>query len=94
MCLGVVPGGQANRGRILALRADLARTRRNGFALNQGRSERGVVAIGVPVHGPEGTLVAGMSVSMPSVRYERERLPALVATLRSTAAALERDLAE
>ncbi|MBW8484114.1 IclR family transcriptional regulator [Actinomadura sp. PM05-2] len=76
-----------------ALRADLARVRRNGFAVNQGRSERGVVAIGVRVHTPDGEVAAGLSVSMPSARYEKERLPSLVATLRATAEALERDLA-
>ncbi|MBO2463232.1 IclR family transcriptional regulator [Actinomadura violacea] len=76
------------------LHADLAGVRRNGFALNQGRSERGVVAVGVPVRAPEGEVVAGLSVSMPSARYEKERLPALVATLRSAADALERDLGD
>ncbi|NVI88105.1 IclR family transcriptional regulator [Actinomadura sp. BRA 177] len=75
------------------LRADLARVRRNGFALNEGRSERGVVAVGVCVHAPDGEAVAGLSLSMPSARYEKERLPMLVGTLRTAAEALERDLA-
>ncbi|WP_134728232.1 IclR family transcriptional regulator [Amycolatopsis nivea] len=74
------------------LRADLARVRRSGFALNQGRSERGVVAVGVPVHGADGVVAAGLSVSMPSVRYRKDQLPTLVAALRTTAAALEADL--
>ncbi|GAA2123112.1 IclR family transcriptional regulator [Actinomadura napierensis] len=75
-----------------ALRTELARVRRNGFVVNQGRSERGVVAIGVPVRAPDGEVAAGLSVSMPSARYEKERLPALVGTLRTVADALERDL--
>jgi DNA-binding IclR family transcriptional regulator len=78
---------------LAALRADLARVRRNGFALNEGRSERGVVAVGVCVHAPDGQAVAGLSLSMPSARYAKERLPMLVATLRTAAEALERDLA-
>jgi DNA-binding IclR family transcriptional regulator len=78
---------------LAALRADLARVRRNGFALNEGRSERGVVAVGVCVHAPDGPAVAGLSLSMPSARYAKERLPMLVATLRTAAEALERDLA-
>jgi DNA-binding IclR family transcriptional regulator len=81
-----------DRPHLAALRTDLARVRRNGFAVNQGRSERGVVAVGVPVHGPEGEVLAGISVSMPSVRYEKEQLPVLVGTLRASAGALERDL--
>lgn len=72
--------------------ADVARVRRTGFALNQGRSERGVVAVGVPVRGADGSVVAGISVSMPSVRYVKEQLPTYVTTLRSAATALERDL--
>jgi DNA-binding IclR family transcriptional regulator len=76
------------------LRAELTRVRRAGFALNQGRSERGVVAVGVPVHDPDGTAVAGLSVSMPSVRYDRHQLPALVATLHRAAGAIEADLAD
>ena len=76
-----------------ALHADLARVRRNGFALNEGRSERGVVAVGVGVRAPGGEMVAGLSLSMPSARYEKERLPALVDALRTAAGALERDLA-
>lgn len=77
---------------LARLLGELARVRRAGFALNNGRSERGVVAVGVPVRDRDGTPVAGLSVSMPSVRYEKEQLPALVARLRASAAALEADL--
>lgn len=75
---------------LVALTRDLDVVRRNGFALNDGRSERGVVAVGAPVRSPEGEVVAGISVSIPSVRYDPEKLPMLVGTLRATAAALER----
>lgn len=71
------------------IQADLARVRRSGFALNNQRSERGIVAVGVPVQGDDGTPVAGLSVSMPSVRYDRHRLPALVEALRQAAGAVE-----
>jgi DNA-binding IclR family transcriptional regulator len=75
-----------------ALRAELARIRRAGFVVNKERSERGLTAIGVPVRDPEGTAVAGLSVSMPSVRYDRHQLRTLVSTLRSAAHGLESDL--
>ncbi|WP_067664821.1 IclR family transcriptional regulator [Nocardia miyunensis] len=71
------------------LRARLTRVRRAGFALNNGLSERGVVAIGVPVRDADGTALAGLSISMPTVRYDRERLPSLVATLHRAAGAIE-----
>ncbi|MFF8696504.1 IclR family transcriptional regulator [Streptomyces sp. NPDC015144] len=76
------------------LRAELKRLRGNGFAVNRERSERGLIAVGVPVRDREGTALAGLSVSMPSVRYDPHRLPSLVAALNATARALEEDLAE
>lgn len=75
------------------LRAELARIHKQGFAVNQGRSERGVVAVGVPVRDANGKALAGLSVSIPSVRYDRQKLPSLVATLRMAADRIEADLA-
>ncbi|MEU0936055.1 IclR family transcriptional regulator [Embleya sp. NPDC005971] len=77
---------------LVELRAELSRVARNGFAVNQSRSERGLVAVGVSVRGADATSVGGLSVSMPSIRYDRTRVTQLVATLRSAAVALERDL--
>ena len=73
------------------LRAELTRIRKAGFVVNQGRSEKGVVAIGVAVR-DDGVAVAGLSVSMPSVRFDRTRLPELVGTLQAVARAVEADL--
>jgi DNA-binding IclR family transcriptional regulator len=61
--------------------------------VNQERSERGLVAVGVPVRDRDGTALAGLSVSLPGVRYDPHRLRPLVATLDAAARALERDLA-
>lgn len=75
------------------LRRELARIRRSGFALNEGRSERDVTAVGVPVRDEHGRAVAGLAVSMPSVRYEKEHLPKIVMTLRKAASGISSDLA-
>ena len=75
------------------LHAELARVRRKGFAVNRERSERGLVAVGVAVRAADGTAQAGLSVSMPSVRYDPHQLPSLVATLGAAARRLEADLA-
>ncbi|GHD91944.1 IclR family transcriptional regulator [Streptomyces naganishii] len=92
------PGRQRDRpadGPDLAqLRTELGRMRRNGFAVNKERSERGLVAVGVPVRGRDGTALAGLSVSMPSVRYDPQRLRSLVATLEAAAHAVEKELAD
>ncbi|MUL41081.1 IclR family transcriptional regulator [Streptomonospora sp. PA3] len=81
-----------DRPETAVLRRDLAKVRRAGFAVNQERSERGVVAVGVPIR-MAGETVAAVSVSLPSVRYDRRRLPALVGTLRLGSERLEADLA-
>ncbi|MFG3021582.1 IclR family transcriptional regulator [Streptomyces sp. NPDC048254] len=82
----------ADRPDLVRLRTELRRMRRNGFAVNRERSERGLVAVGVPVRDRDGTALAGLSVSMPSVRYDPHRLQALVKTLQASADALEQDL--
>ncbi|MBM7090068.1 IclR family transcriptional regulator [Streptomyces sp. NPDC056956] len=76
------------------LRTELKRLRRNGSAVNRERSERGLVAVGVPVRDTGGRARAGLSVSMPSVRYDPQRLRSLVAVLDASARAVERDLTE
>jgi DNA-binding IclR family transcriptional regulator len=68
------------------------RARRLGFALNIERTERGLVAVGVPIRGTDGVLLGGLSVSMPSVRYDESGLDGLVSVLRAVAAELEADL--
>jgi DNA-binding IclR family transcriptional regulator len=77
---------------LAGLTAELAQIARQGFAVNLERSERGVVAVGVPVRGGDGAVVAALSVSLPSVRYDAEQLPRLVAVLSEAAGAVERDL--
>ncbi|MFC8567249.1 IclR family transcriptional regulator C-terminal domain-containing protein [Streptomyces sp. NPDC057245] len=76
------------------MRTELRRLRRNGFAVNRERSERGLVAVGVPVRDQEETALAGLSVSMPGVRYDPQRLQPLVTALKTAAHALERDLSQ
>jgi DNA-binding IclR family transcriptional regulator len=79
---------------LMRLKRELAGIRNNGFAVNEDRSERGVVAVGVPVRGSDGHPQAGLSISMPSVRYDRRSLRHIVAALRYAASALEADLAK
>lgn len=83
----------ADRPDLAALRSEFPKIRRNAFAVNDGLSERGVVAVGVPVHDTNAVAFAGISVSMPSVRYDRTQLPSLVAILRRAAGRIEADLA-
>ena len=70
---------------LFRLRHDLARVRASGLAVNQGRSERGVVAIGRAVRDSTGRALAGITISMPSVRYQPAVLPRIDAALRACA---------
>ncbi|MGA4844275.1 IclR family transcriptional regulator [Streptomyces sp. G45] len=83
----------SDRPDLARLRTELRRLRGSGFAVNRERSERGLVAVGVPVRGPDGAALAGLSVSLPSVRYDPHRLRSLVATLEAAAHSVERELA-
>lgn len=76
-----------------ALKAELRSVRENGFALNAGRTEAGLTAVGRAIR-PDGVRAeAAVSVSMPSLRFSEERLPQIVAALAVTARDIESDLA-
>lgn len=74
------------------LQVDLRAVRRTGIAVNLERSERGLAAIGRAVLDGDGDPVAAVSVSMPTVRYRKERVPEIVAALGATADAVTRSL--
>ncbi|MEV0183188.1 IclR family transcriptional regulator [Streptomyces sp. NPDC050625] len=84
------PGERPN---LRVLRGQLARVRRSGFAVNYGFSESGLIAVGVLIHDRAGVPVAGVSVALPSTRYDPAHLERLVAKLRAAAHAVETDLA-
>lgn len=75
-----------------ALVRELRRTRRQGFALNDQRTETGVTAIGAAVPG-DADLHSGISLSMPTARYRRDRLTEWAGLLNETARGIARDLA-
>ena len=68
--------------------------RERGFAINNGRTEIGVTAVGRAVHGTDGRAEAAVSISLPTARYSRKSLPKLVAALAVTTADIERTTEE
>ena len=76
-----------------ALRRELGLVREREFAINAERTEAGVTAVGRAIRAGEGPAVAAISLSMPSLRFTRDRLTQLVAALAVTARDIERDLA-
>lgn len=66
----------------------VARTRRDGFALNTGGIVPGMNAIGVPVTNQKGIVLASLSLAAIKDRMGPDRVPELVTLLRAAAAEL------
>lgn len=75
-----------------SLLRDLRRIRRQGFAVNDQKTENGVTAIGCAIRARADAVPAAVSIAMPSVRYRRGRLAEWVAQLTATAERIARDL--
>ena len=61
------------------------RTRRLGYALNEGRIVAGMSAIGVPVQDAQGEPIASLSIAAIKDRMGPERIPELVQLLKDEA---------
>ncbi|HQR25531.1 MAG TPA: IclR family transcriptional regulator C-terminal domain-containing protein [Nocardioides sp.] len=79
-------GPGLNRRLDPALRRHIVR--RSGVAVNLGRSEEGLVAIGRALM-LDGEPVAAVSIAMPASRYFAQRLPEYDASVRRAVAAVE-----
>ncbi|NLT31256.1 MAG: IclR family transcriptional regulator [Propionibacterium sp.] len=67
-------------------------TREQGFALNTGFSEQGVVALGHVIRDHEGTAVAALAIAMPELRFEPRAVRDLITALRTTCGEIQRNL--
>ncbi len=72
-----------------ALRGDLGA---GGFAARSGAVEPDVTSIAAPVHGPDGAIVAALSVLAPTYRTTRRRINTLGRAVARHAEALSRSL--
>lgn len=74
------------------LEVELAKVRRQGYAVADSELEPGLVAVASPVPGPDGVVVAALSVSGPSVRLNGDRVPGIGRLLVEEARAVARAL--
>lgn len=72
------------------LRQELAEVRRRGHALNVEELHEGNACVAAPVRNYRGTVVAGLSVSVASVRLERDPLDDFVTAVVDGAGELSR----
>jgi DNA-binding IclR family transcriptional regulator len=76
----------------LAFRRELAECRRRGYAIDLEESTPGLCCIAAPVFGSDGSEVAAISVSVPSVRFTAERQAELRLLAQQSADRLSRIL--
>jgi IclR family transcriptional regulator, acetate operon repressor len=77
-----------------ALAADLQRVRELGWASAYEELEPGLVAVAAPVRDAQGAVIAGISVSGPTLRITREDLPRIAQPLAAEADRLSRRLGQ
>ncbi len=69
----------------VALRADLAESRRRGYAVNRRESEAGVISVAAPIRDISGRAVAAISVAGPAERLEPHELQLAQVTMEVAA---------
>ncbi len=75
-----------------ALRTELAKVRAFGHAVDEQESMEGGRCVGVPIFGPEGKVIAGLSVSGPCLRITEKRIPMIARELKKGSAEISRRL--
>lgn len=71
--------------RLEAMREIVAQIRAQGYAISEEDVTLGVAAIGAPVRGAHGEVIAALSLSGVVQRLTRDRLPSLVSSVVETA---------
>lgn len=74
------------------LRRALAETRRDGYVLNEGEANEGVIGIAVPVRDAAGAVRAALSIAGPDNRFRGERRAEMIAGLLTAADSISRSL--
>lgn len=74
------------------LRRDLEESRRRGYTIDDVEHEEGVRCVGVPVFDHNGDVAASISVSGPTQRVQREKVPELAEAVMEAAAEMSRRL--
>lgn len=77
---------------MLDLRADLAKVRSLGYAIDDEEHEEGVLCVGAPVWSVGDYPIAAISVSGPIFRLSHEKVPAVAESIMTIAKALSHEL--
>jgi DNA-binding IclR family transcriptional regulator len=77
---------------LSTLKRALSAVRRQGFGTNFQESERGVVALGMAVRGTTGAAIAAVTISAPTVRFNRGQIINLIPVLTETVDDIRSDI--
>jgi len=77
---------------LKALQEELAETRTRGYALNLGRTEADIAAVGAPLGGTGRTATLALSISAPLSRAGDIQQPRVIEALHTACAAIRHDL--
>lgn len=72
-----------------ALLEDLAKTRERGYAIDNMEHEYGITCVGVPVFGNDRRVVAAISISGPSLRFDAQTLVSRAARVKEILAPMQ-----
>lgn len=89
---GLPPWRSSRITSLQSLKRHLVTVRQNGYALNLEEAAQGIAGIAACVKDPGGRAVAGISVAIPSIRFNRKKIPDYVEALRAAVASAEADL--
>jgi DNA-binding IclR family transcriptional regulator len=74
------------------LRQALREVRAEGYGVTEGELEVGLNAVAAPVHGPDGEIIAALSVSGPTYRMSSDLLPEIAKSAVAAADEISRRL--
>ena len=72
--------------------AELERVRSRGYAISYAERETGVTAVAAPIFNREGQILAALSISGPSFRYEGENMDRFILLIKEAAASISQKL--
>jgi DNA-binding IclR family transcriptional regulator len=87
--LSSAPEGDAAPIDATALLAELKTVRARGYAVNDGKAEPGISAVGVPLRSQTGEVVGAVSIAVPSFRFDTRVRDAVAGALLASAAQVQ-----
>lgn len=70
---------------LAALNLELEKIREQGYAMDNEECDRGAKCVAAPIYDYSGNVIAGISVTAPSIRFQEERIKVILPVIMETA---------